>query len=106
MRIPAIHPAIAVIALALAPVTGFAGQKMGPDYHENATSTCRVHVWTRAGGRPLVSFAVTPENKGQNLRVLASGGGWTCSCLYRPGDADLYPSVRLVEPPVCLPAQK
>ena len=56
---------------------------------------------TLEGGRPVVSFAVSQENKGQNLRVLASGGGWTCSCLYRPGDADLYPSVRLVEPPVC-----
>ena len=101
MRILAPLSVIAAAALALAPTVSFAGQKMGPDYHENATSTCRVHVWTRAGGRPVVSFAISQENKGQNLRVLASGGGWTCSCLYRPGDADLYPSVRLVEPPVC-----
>lgn len=102
MRIFVLKVTATVIAMTLAPVAiTYAGPRMGPDYYENATSTCRVHVWTHAGSRPPVSFAVKPVNNGQNLRVLATGGGWSCSCLYRPGDADLYPSVRLVEPPVC-----
>ena len=43
-------------------------QKMGRDYYENATSTCRVHVWMRTSGRPEPAMTVTPINGGQNLK--------------------------------------
>ena len=81
-------------------------QKMGRDYYENATSTCRVHVWMRTSGRPEPAMTVTPINGGQNLKVVATANGVSCTCLYRPGDADLYPSVRLMEPPVCSATQR
>jgi hypothetical protein len=84
---------------------------MDKGYYSNAREACQLHAQMKAGKRPPVDKAralmakVTPINKGKNLQVIASdeldGKNSECSCLFGPGDADLYPSVRLAEPPNC-----
>lgn len=84
---------------------------MDEGYYSNARQVCQLHVQMKAGKRLPVDKVraliakVTPINKAKNLQVTAwdESGGKTfeCSCTFGPGDADLYPSVRLAEPPNC-----
>jgi hypothetical protein len=84
---------------------------MDKGYYPNAREVCQLHAQMKAGKRPPVDKTraliakVIPINKGKNLQVTAwdESGGKTfeCSCTFGPGDADLYPSVRLAEPPNC-----
>jgi hypothetical protein len=85
--------------------------KMGQDYYPNSRDLCQIHAQVKAGKFPAVNKArsslakVTPINKGNNLKVTAwdemPGKLIECICVFEPGDADLYPSVRLVSPPDC-----
>jgi hypothetical protein len=84
---------------------------MGVDYHENARSICQVRAHLKAGKRFPVdaqrarSAKVVPIRKGQALEVTAwdeaNGQRVECRCTVVPGDADLYPAVRLQGDPVC-----
>lgn len=84
---------------------------MGPDYYENARSICQVQAHIKAEKRfPIdakraAEAKVVPVQKGKALEVTArdeaNGKQVECRCTLIPGDADLYPAVRLKEPPEC-----
>jgi hypothetical protein len=84
---------------------------MDKGYYSNSRDICQLHVQIKAGKRlPIdksrASIAkVTPINKGMNLEVRAwdesAGKIYECICIFGPGDADLYPSVRIAGQPNC-----
>lgn len=101
---------VAMIGLCLfLPAVGKAAMDEG--YYPNARQVCQLQAQLAAGKRPPVDKArafaakVVPINKRRNLQVVAryESGGKTfeCVCVFGPGDADLYPSVRLAGPPNC-----
>lgn len=100
----------AVMAL-LTLCSGASHAFMDRGYYPNARDVCQLHAQLKAGKRPPLDQAraliakVTPLGKGERLHVVAwdeSGGKtYECSCIVVPGDLDLYPAVRLAEPPSC-----
>ena len=105
-----IRPVIFVVVFFLLPQASQAAMDKG--YYSNAREVCQLHAQMKAGKllpvdktRALIA-KVTPINKGKSLQVTAwdeSGGkNFECSCIFGPGDADLYPSVRLAEQPNCM----
>ncbi|MDK2126752.1 hypothetical protein [Parachitinimonas caeni] len=100
--------ALAISAFLVSGIS-FAGMDKG--YYPNARDVCQVHAQLKAGKRlpidPQRAAIAKVEliNKGRNLKVTAWDHDGSkqveCTCIVGPGDADLYPSVRLAEPPSC-----
>ena len=84
---------------------------MGTDYYENARDICQAHAHIKAEKRfPIdakraAEAKVVPIQKGKALEVTArdeaNGKQVECRCTIIPGDADLYPAVRLKGQPEC-----
>jgi hypothetical protein len=84
---------------------------MDEGYYSTAREVCQLQVQLKTGKRPPVNkekalnAKVSLINKGENLLVVAweesGGNAYKCTCTFGPGDADLYPSVRLTKSPSC-----